>query len=119
MVPEWIDKWFPDGSKEEDTEYGGVLSYTGEWHALTVGIATGILSAAFWLTGSPVTAALTIAMLATVSFGYESKARRIGIKIPEMKSNKARRSVRREPWYALGGGVASLGTLTALVPLVL
>lgn len=119
MIGKWLNKWFPDEPQEEDTEYNGFLSYAKEWHALVVGIGVGTLSAAFWLTGSPVSAVLTMAMLAAVSLGFESKARRLGLKIPEMKSAKARRNVRREPWYALGGGTITSVGLVLIVTLVL
>lgn len=119
MIAKWLKKWFPDESQEEDTAYNGLLSYSKEWHALAVGMGSGILSAAFWVTDSPVSSTLTMGMLVAVALGFESKARRLGLKIPEMKSVKARRSVRREPWYAIGGGIVTWVSLVLLVTLAL
>lgn len=39
---------WPDAPNEEDTERDGLLSYAGEWHALTIGVYRGLTTLRPW-----------------------------------------------------------------------
>lgn len=98
--------------REKGTEYNGFLSYAGEWHSLTLGLAVGASSA---ITGTPETAA-TVAM---VSLGYKGKQA-----MPNVGKKKEKASVvgeiRREPWYCTGGVILGFvaGALVSLTGVV-
>lgn len=38
----------PDGAEESDTDRDGLLSYSGEWHALTIGVYRGLTTLKPW-----------------------------------------------------------------------
>lgn len=98
--------------REKGTEYDGFLSYAGEWHSLTLGLAVGVSSA---IMRTPEVAATT----ALVALGYKSKD-----KMPNVGKKKEKAStvgeIRREPWYAVGGIIigfvaGALASLTGVV----
>lgn len=78
----------PDGAEEEDTERDGFLSYAGEWHALAVGLAVGLVAS---VTGRWALAGVVVAAALGVSASKRVE------RLPALGE------VRREPWYALGG----------------
>lgn len=108
----------PDAPTEDGTKYDGILSYAKEWHAAAIGTAAGVLSAALWLTNSPVSALLTMGAITMVALDVERRARKYGIKVPEIRSKTARVQIRREPWYALGFMLITFAGLVAGVPVV-
>lgn len=86
-----------DAPTESDSERDGLLSYSKEWHALTVGLTAGLVAGA---TGTWTLAVAVVAMALAVRAA------------PGPLSQ-----LRREPWYALGG--VTLGvTGTTAGPLV-
>ena len=75
--------------EESDTERDGFLSYSGERHALIIGLFFGLVSG---LTGyyEP------MAVIAGVMIGEKKVVRQASEKLVEIK---------REPWYAGGGAM--------------
>lgn len=86
----------PDAATEDDTARDGLLSYAGEWHALTLGITIGL---AMFVPSTNFRRVVWFAV------GLET--------IEAEKRSKALRQVREESWYALGGVV--LGLLLGIV----
>ena len=74
---------------ESDSARDGLLSYAVEWHALIIGLATGVVTA---LTRRWELAGVVVAIVLTV--------RAAPGKLSQL---------RREPWYALGGLVIGIG----------
>jgi len=92
--------------REDSEEYDGVLSYAGEWHALIIGLGTGFTAATL---GQPI----LLAGLFAVALGIE------GVEIGKRFTGRGvANELRREPWYAAGGGLISYvlmgGQLAAL-----
>lgn len=84
---------------EHQTDYDGFLSYAGEFHALTLGLATGFASI---VAGEPKVAALVI--LATIGVrGSGTVARQLAKIGKKREDSTALGELRREPWYAVGG----------------
>lgn len=82
---------------ESDSTRDGLLSYSSEWHALTVGLAVGLVAG---LSGSWQLAVVAVA----ITLGLRAAPGPLG-------------QLRHEPWYALGGVVIGLGlSLLAVAP---
>lgn len=92
----------PDGPTEDSTSRDGLLSYAGEWHALVIGLGTGLAAGA---TGTWMLAVV----VATAALGLE--VAKVAGQTPT--AGKALGEVRREPWYALGG--LSLGAVAGVL----
>jgi len=80
---------------EDAHEYDGVLSYAGEWHALIIGLGTGFTAA---VTAQPV----VLAGLFAVALGISGVD--VGV---QFDGRGVAHELRREPWYAVGGGLVS------------
>lgn len=91
MSDDKIELELPDAAEESGTDRDGVLSYAGEWHALFVGLAAGMVAI---LTGQY---GLLLAV-AAAALGIEGLAR-----AGKIRNVKAVGEIRREPWYALAG----------------
>ena len=93
--------------RESDTEYGGFLSYAGEWHALAVGLSVGFGAG---VAGRPEVAAGVIG----VAFGLPALSN--GIKL---RGRLAVEELRREPWYGAGAALIgyAVGAVIAGTPL--
>jgi hypothetical protein len=97
---------------EDAAEYDGVLSYAGEWHALVIGLSTG-LTAAVLAKPTVLVALFVVALgISGVEVGHKFRGRKV---VNEM---------RREPWYACGGALVAyvaagggLGAVASAVPL--
>lgn len=74
----------PDGPTEESTERDGILSYSKEWHALIIGLVTGLF----------------VGLSGSYEIGAFVSAIALGVKVAPSKKLK---QLRKEPWYALGG----------------
>jgi len=88
---------------EDASEYNGFLSYAGEWHALVIGLSTGFTAAVL---ARPV----LLAGLFGVALGIK------GIQRVKFRGRGVVHELRREPWYACGGGL--LAYVAAGGPLV-
>lgn len=95
------DSRWPDGKNESDTERDGAFSYSGEWHAFSIGVAVGFAA---------VFPAPKLKGFVFNVAGLSGTSRSQAIK--EAKS---------ESWYALGGvmfgAVIAVGIAGALVVL--
>jgi len=80
---------------EDATAYDGPLSYRAEWHALIIGLGTGFTAA---VTARPIVLAAMFACALGIS-GVDA-----GIKF---RGKGVKRELRREPWYAVGGGIVA------------
>lgn len=80
---------------EDDTEYNGFLSYAGEFHALIIGLAAGFTAA---VSGQP----MILAGLFAIALGISG--RKINV---EFRGRHVVHEVKRESWYAIGGGLVA------------
>lgn len=96
-----------DAPTEEDSPRAGLFSYAGEWHAFIVGVGAGIATAA---TGQ----LAILGALAAVALGLKGAAKTLS-ETSRITSRVAIHEIRREPWYALGGGLIGYG-LGVVVP---
>jgi hypothetical protein len=80
------------GGTEQDTEYNGVLSYAGEWHALIIGLAAGIVAI---YTHQP--------MVAIGVMGVALGLKGVGKLAGPLKGQYVVEEITSEPWYACGG----------------
>lgn len=87
----------PDAPTEAGTTRDGFLSYAGEWHALALGLAAGIM---FGVEGD-VDHAVGLVGVALGGKGIEGAKSRIG-------NSKAASEISSEPWYAAGGVLVGL-----------
>lgn len=88
---------------EADSDYNGVFSYAGEYHAFIVGLSVGLVSGNL---GTP-EVALGL-MAATLGLKGSEKLSRI------IAADVAVAEIRREPWYSIGGVVVGyLGSAVA------
>lgn len=86
-----------DAPTEEESPRDGLFSYAGEYHAFIVGAGAGITAA--------VTGQLAIlGALAAVALGIEGATRALPA-TSRITSRVATAELRREPWYAIGGGL--------------
>jgi hypothetical protein len=92
---------------ESDTEYGGFLSYAGEWHALAVGLSVGFGAG---VAGRPEVAAGVVG----AAFGLPALTN--GVKL---RGRFAVKELRREPWYGAGAALIgyAVGAVIAGTPL--
>jgi len=98
------------GGTESDTDYNGVFSYAGEWHAFLIGIGAGIVAV---YTNQPLVGVGVIG----VALGVKG----IGKLAGPLDGKNVVHEIKREPWYAIGGTllgwtVAGVYTGAALVP---
>lgn len=104
-----IKDWFKVYSRqsESQTERDGFLSYAGEFHAITIGIAIGAYAA---ISKDPllVKAMFGLALGLGAMSGSQRRLRKALRKTgaPE-KLESAIGEVRREPWYSAGGTILS------------
>lgn len=77
------------GASESDTDYDGPFSYSGEWHAFTLGLGIGFASV------------MPVPKLKAFVF------RTVGLKTDTRTGAIA--EARRESWYALGGVILGAG----------
>ena len=93
----------PDGLHESDTKRDGVLSYSAEWHAITIGIGAGVMVAY-----NPDYLDFLVAILAT-AFGAE----RIGRVVPQIPE-RLLSQLRDEVHYFTGGAIIGYAYLAYL-----
>lgn len=89
-----------DAPRESDTKRDGFLSYAGEVHALTLGLAVGLASV---ITGTYLIAAAFI----LTSVGYKTANKLTGGR--GVLTDTVVGEIRKEPWYAVGGVLISIG----------
>lgn len=94
----------PDAETEGGSKRNGVLSYAKEWHAVALGVASGVFA--------PFAATAAFAGVALGLTGVKTLNPKVG------------RQIKKEPWYALSGsligtGIDALFGLTGTVPDVL
>lgn len=98
--PDSSDRPWPlseiSGASESDTDYDGPFSYSGEWHAFTLGLGVGFASV------------MPVPKLRQFVF------RTVGLGDDQTRTG-AIAEARRESWYALGGVVLGAGFGLAVV----
>jgi hypothetical protein len=87
-----------DAEKESDSEYDGFLSYSSEWHALSIGYAIGFASV------MPVP-------------GLKRFVFRLVFGTGEVSRTQAIKEAKKESWYALGG--IPLGAILGIISQVI
>lgn len=106
-----LRKWLRQAGapSESDTERDGVLSYSGESHALAIGIGAGVVSALLLLMGYTELSALPAAAVVAWALGLR--------KVPKGSDSHVR-DVAHEPAYAVAGVAVGVVVVLALAALV-
>jgi hypothetical protein len=96
-----------DAPREQDSDRDGFLSYSREWHSLTIGAGAGLVGGlTFGTPSQPVGLAAVLSVVAVA----------LGLKAATRLRSSVTAEIRKEPWYAIGGvlGLFLLGRLIVL-----